>query len=112
MVLCLSDEVINCNFTNNIAGARGGVLYFTGYADVTDCYFTNNNAGVYGGEIFSLSNAGDGGAVIFYENGEVTNCNFTNNNGGECGGLIIQSFGEGFIYFSYLIFFEVFNKIG
>ena len=44
-----SGHILNCNFTNNNASARGGAIEFESNGAVENCNFTNNYA-IYAGQ--------------------------------------------------------------
>ncbi len=93
--------VTSNNFVNDTATDFGGAIYNSGTSKVIDCNFTNNMAGMGGaiynyniliasGNNFTDNTACDGGAVVNEDVLGLSNSNFSNNNAMCAGGAIIN----------------------
>lgn len=104
-------NIINCSFTNNVGGKRGGAFYCYN-SNITNCIFINNRQEeeeyyeVYGGALaitsstvsncnFTNNSAIDGGAIWSQGNSTINNCNFINNSANNGGAIFYRGGSSG-----------------
>jgi len=92
-----NDQVINCDFINNMASGHGGAITLRGSQEATsqvsiiNCAFRQNQAGKTGGALYHTSNRFSGGTV----NTSLINNTFYRNKADSTGGAIFYDASDG-----------------
>ncbi|RLD12353.1 MAG: hypothetical protein DRI44_00855, partial [Chlamydiae bacterium] len=95
-------EILNCNFTNNLALISGGAINAE-HTLISNCYFKGNSAVSNGGAVHLKANSSmkdcvveynsaiNGGAVFCTESADISDTVINNNNANSGGGITVDN---------------------